>query len=84
MYLNGVVSDNETTHFKMTILRYALVSWTLCLSQFSTRLAQKFPDLATIRTSRLLNQEEVTKLLQWQDDCNWIRPLNWAANLVKR
>lgn len=85
---------------KMTLMRLAMASWILCLKRFSPRLKDQFPNLEAIQQAGLLTHEEVTKLHQYQQqptnpsDCGgeededalqlWMRPLNWAANLVKR
>lgn len=100
IYLSGVIVNprqEDIQALKMTLMRLAMASWILCLKRFSPRLKDQFPNLEAIQQSGLLTLEEVTKLglHHHQQPTNpsgededalqlWMRPLNWAANLVKR
>ena len=89
--LSGVVIRDGFRALKTTIMRYAMTSWILCLLRFNPKLHQRFLNASSFENLGLLSHEEVTKLLHHhptnlnEDALQlWMRPLNWAANLVKR
>ena len=92
--LVGVDSDDRSNEeivklqqkFKETIVRYCLLSWTMCLSGFSLPLKMKFLTEREYLNSGLLKYEEYLRLNAaatdgtidgWTD--KWAIPLNWAA-----
>ena len=75
------------TQFKQTILRYCLLSWTMCLCFVSRPLNRKFKKPKDFNDQRLLTSEEYDKLKtpNDSDDCwkmKWTVPLLWVNAML--
>jgi len=69
---------------KKKIVRYCLLSWTMCLSSFSKPLQKKFNESDAYIKKGLLNKNELNALQGdksvWKDQ--WWIPISWAICLV--
>jgi len=74
--------------FKKTIIRYALLSWTMCLSQISSPLRHKFlTDEKYIEKGLLTKEEAIALKIDPNDpDCTsqWWIPISWAIAMVNK
>ena len=76
------------TQFKQTIVRYCLLSWTMCLSLVSPPLLEKFRDKLDYNNQHLLTFEEYEKLKTKNDDSRdswkvkWTVPLIWVNAML--
>ena len=72
--------------FRYTIVRYFLLSWTICLSRMSVRLNDKFMDEIALNKKRLMSKREFDILNcgiggdSWRE--KWSTPLAWVAMMV--
>ena len=58
----GPTSAEAALHFKKTVIRYALLSWTMCLSRISSPLRNKFPTAEHYMDKHLLTRREADAL----------------------
>ena len=83
------VKDGVTvTQFKQTIVRYCLLSWTMCLSLVSPRLIKKFTQPQDFNERRLLTFDEYESLKTKNKDSRdgwkvkWTVPLLWVNAML--
>ena len=71
---------------RMTILRYYLLSWTMCLSRVSSRLKNQFQDEYAFNRKKLLDKREFDELSCRPGSDSWIEkwtiPLLWINKMV--
>ena len=78
--------DMTAKQFRNTIVRYFLLSWTLCLSRMSVRLNEEFADELVLNKKRLMLKREFdilncgTEGDSWRE--KWSTPLAWIAKMV--
>jgi len=78
--------DMTAKQFRNTIVRYFLLSWTLCLSRMSVRLNEEFADELVLNKKRLMLKREFdilncgTERDSWRE--KWSTPLAWIAKMV--
>ena len=81
----------SVTQFKQTILRYCILSWTMCFSFLSPPLMEKFRDQKDFIENHLLTPEEYMKLLTsmrcpsvdgWK--VKWTIPIIWANEMLSK
>ena len=69
-----------------TIIRYHLLSWTMCLSRISPKMNQKFKDVKAYNIKHLLTKREYDALkCVTGSDCwveKWTMPLLWINKLT--
>ena len=71
---------------RYTVVRYFLLSWTICLSRMSVRLNDKFMDEIALNKKRLMSKREFEILNcgtgrdSWRE--KWSTPLAWVAMMV--
>lgn len=76
------------TQFKQTIVRYCLLSWTMCLSLVSTRLMKNFRKPQDFNECRLLTFNEYESLKTKNEDSRdgwkvkWTIPLIWVNSML--
>ena len=58
----GPTSAVAALHFKKTVIRYALLSWTMCLSRISTPLRIQFPTAEHYMDKNLMTRREADAL----------------------
>ena len=58
----GPTSPEAALHFKKTLIRYALLSWTMCLSRISTPLRNQFPTAQHYIDKHLMTRKEAHAL----------------------
>ncbi|XP_059095973.1 bestrophin-1-like isoform X1 [Tigriopus californicus] len=87
-----VVPNNvESEKLRKTIIRYALLSYVLCIRRFSANLKRHLPTVEKIVELGILRMDEVSFLnindFSGSGECllvsNWWLPLAWSANMVK-
>ena len=81
------IKGNTTAkELRMTILRYYLLSWTMCLSRVSSRLKNRFQDEYAFNRKRLLDKREFDELNCRTGSDSWIEkwtiPLLWINKMV--
>ena len=74
----------------MTIMRYCFLSWTMCLSRFSSKLSSHFPHPYAYNKKKLLIKREFEELKRgtnnetgtdhWLE--KWTMPLLWANKMA--
>ena len=81
--VKGEVTAQE---LRKTILRYCLLSWTMCLSRIRTSLKDKFKDAHLYNAKEILNQREYAQLKsENSNECwieEWTTPLLWANKMA--
>ena len=82
-----MIKENMTAkQFSETIVRYFLLSWTMCLSRMSVRLNEEFKDELALNKKRLMLRKEFEILScgtgrdSWRE--KWSTPLAWVAKMV--
>ena len=81
-----IKDDLTAKQFRNTIVRYFLLSWTICLSRMSVRLNEKFMDEIALNKKRLMQKSEFDILNcgtgsdSWRE--KWSTPLAWVAMMV--
>ena len=81
--VKGEVTAQE---LRKTILRYCLLSWTMCLSRISASLKDKFKDAHVYNAKEILNQREYAQVKsENSNECwleEWTTPLLWQMILM--
>ena len=78
--------DMTVKQLRNTIVRYFILSWTICLSRMSVRLNEEFTDELALNRKRLMLKEEFDILNcgtgrdSWREQ--WSTPLAWVAKMV--
>jgi len=81
-----IKNDMTAKQFRNIIVRYFLLSWTLCLSRMSVRLNEEFTDELALNKKRLMLKREFdilncgTERDSWRE--KWSTPLAWVAKMV--
>lgn len=82
-----MIKENITVkQFRETIIRYFLLSWSMCLSRMSDDLNEKFRNPLALNEKRLMLKGEYEKLRSpngrdiWRE--KWSTPLSWVAKIV--
>ena len=82
-----ILEGMSVKQFKMTIIRWMLLSWTMCLSKVSLGLSRKMAKPKDFNDKRLLTKNEYHLLKgsfsgdeQWL--FRWNVPLVWASKLI--
>jgi len=80
----GPASAEAALYFKKTVIRYVLLSWTMCLSRISSPLRSKFFSAQDFIEKNLLTRSEADALKLDSDNCTakWWVPLSWAVSMV--
>ena len=79
-------TDVTAKQFSDTIVRYFILSWTICLSRMSVRLNEEFKDELALNKKRLMLKREFDILScgtgrdSWRE--KWSTPLAWVAKMV--
>ena len=85
MYLRALVRERrgeaeeaeEAEGMRRTVVRHALLSYTLCIREISERLRRRYPDLNSLVHCGLLRPAEVARL-----EDTWWRPIMWSIDLL--
>ena len=88
MYLRALVRERrgeaeeaeeveEAEGVRRTVVRHALLSYTLCIREISERLRRRYPDLNSLVHCGLLRPAEVARL-----EDTWWRPIMWSIDLL--
>ena len=78
----------SVTQLKQTIVRYCLLSWTMCFSNFSVSLRDDFKTPEDFNRRHLLTFDEFKRLETANESsidawkCKWPIPLLWANTLI--
>ena len=81
-----IKEDMTAKQFSDTIVRYFILSWTICLSRMSVRLNEEFEDELALNKKRLMLKREFDILScgtgrdSWRE--KWSTPLAWVAKMV--
>ena len=81
-----IKEDVTAKQFSDTIVRYFILSWTICLSRMSVRLNEEFKDELALNKKRLMLKREFDILScgtgrdSWRE--KWSTPLAWVAKMV--
>ena len=81
-----IKEDMTVKQLRNTIVRYFILSWTICLSRMSVRLNEEFTDELALNRKRLMLKEEFDILNcgtgrdSWREQ--WSTPLAWVAKMV--
>ena len=81
-----IKEDMTAKQFSNTVIRYFLLSWTMCLSRMSVRLNEEFTDELALNKKKLMLEQEFdildcgTDTDSWRE--KWSTPLAWVAMLV--
>ena len=59
---HGPTSPEAALHFKKTIIRYALLSWTMCLARISSPFREQFDTVQDYFEKHLLTKREADAL----------------------
>eukprot|EP00095_Tigriopus_kingsejongensis_P011900 snap_masked-scaffold111_size354240-processed-gene-1.2 protein:Tk11900 transcript:snap_masked-scaffold111_size354240-processed-gene-1.2-mRNA-1 annotation:"PREDICTED: uncharacterized protein LOC408898" len=86
-----IPNDEESEKLRKTIVRYALLSYVLCIRRFSANLKRHLPTEEKIIELGILRADEVAYLnindFSGHSDellvSNWWLPLAWSANMIK-
>ena len=76
----GVIMKEKTKEaeeMRHTVIRHALLSYTLCIREISERLRRRYPDLDSLVQCGLLRQSEAARL---EDE--WWRPIMWSIGIL--
>ena len=81
-----IIGGMTATEFRKTILRYFLLSWTMCLSRMGSKLHDAFDTPSKLNQKGLLLKREFDELKAETDRKNWREkwssPLSWVAKMV--
>ena len=81
-----IIGGMTATEFRKTILRYFLLSWTMCLSRMGSKLHDSFDTPSKLNQKQLLLKREFDELKVETDGKNWREkwssPLSWIAKMV--
>ena len=81
-----VTSTVTAKQLRFTIVRYFLLSWTMCLSRVSLPMNRNFKDAKAYNAKKLLLKREYEELIPrnesdgWRE--KWATPLLWVTNLL--
>lgn len=81
-----IKGDFNAKELRTTIVRYFLLSWTMCLSRMSVRLNKKFRDEHELNKKMLILKREFDELScgtdrdSWRE--KWSTPLSWVTKMV--
>jgi len=80
----GPTSAQASLQFKKTVIRYLLLSWTMCLSGISTPLKEKFATVDHYIEKKLITKIEADALKMTSRDCinKWWVPLSWITSMI--
>jgi len=82
----GPASPEAALHLKKTIVRYGLLSWTMCLTRISSPLMNRFSSAQDYIDKNLLTRREADALKLDLNDCGspsqWWIPLSWSISMV--
>jgi len=88
IYLRGLVVGEEPASrlLRRTVIRYAMLSYVLCIKRVSARLRKRFPSMQEVVRCGLARPDEAAQL--GAENCtgmygsNWWMPLQWATMLL--
>ena len=87
-----VKGDLTAKQLSITIIRYFLLSWTMCFSRMSTPLYEKFKNAHELNNKKLMLKREFDELCwngldsdktgtdRWRE--KWSTPLSWVTKMV--
>ena len=84
----AIMKDVSVTQFKQAIVRYCLLSWTMCISLIAPSLRQELKNPEDFSRLRLMNHDEYQKLKPKKSDSkdvwkrNWSVPLLWVNSML--
>ena len=75
----GVTTETrgEAEEMRLTVIRHALLSYTLAIREISERLRRRYPDLDSLVQCGLLRRSEAARL---EDE--WWRPIMWSIAIL--
>ena len=76
----GVIMKEKTKEaeeMRHTVIRHALLSYTLCIREISERLRRRYPDLDSLVQCGLLRRSEAARL-----EGEWWRPIMWSIGIL--
>ena len=76
---------------RLTVMRYLMVSYILCLRRISTRVRKTYPDIQSIVEFGLLRKDEADRIgeedeedVQRHGGSNWWLPIKWSIDIIKK
>lgn len=69
--------SEEAEEMRSTVMRHALLSYTLCIREISERLRRRYPDLESLVQCGMLTRGEAVRL---EDE--WWRPIMWSIAIL--
>ena len=73
----GGPRSEEAEEMRSTVMRHALLSYTLCIREISERLRRRYPNLESLMQCGLLTRGEAERLGD-----EWWRPIMWSIAIL--
>jgi len=82
---------DKNKKIRLTIMRYLMVSYVLCLRRISTRVRNTYQDIQSIVEFGLLRKDEADRIGEEDEEdmlrhggSNWWLPIKWSIDIIKR
>lgn len=85
------MEEDKSLQIRLTIMRYILLSYVLCLRRISSLVRAHYPDMEQIVNTGLVREDEAARIGEEEEDdmqkhggSNWWLPIKWSIDILRK
>lgn len=85
------MKEDKSLQIRLTIMRYILLSYVLCLRRISSLVRANYPDMQQIVNTGLVREDEAARIGEEEEDdmqrhggSNWWLPIKWSIDILRK
>jgi len=85
------MKEDKSLQIRLTIMRYILLSYVLCLRRISSLVRSHYPDMEQIVNTGLVREDEAARIGEEEEDdmqrhggSNWWLPIKWSIDILRK
>jgi len=85
------MEEDKSLQIRLTIMRYILLSYVLCLRRISSLVRANYPDMQQIVNTGLVREDEAARIGEEEEDdmqrhggSNWWLPIKWSIDILRK
>jgi len=85
------MEEDKSLQIRLTIMRYILLSYVLCLRRISSLVRAHYPDMEKILKTGLVREDEAARIgeeeeedMQRHGGSNWWLPIKWSIDILRK